>query len=125
VREIGVQGLLGAYLELTSDNARPDAIKTILVLQNSRMVDEALAVVEANSIKNKGINIVGLGVGPDLDINQVRQIATDPSLVQQVTTQQLASFATLLLNAIQSFCPACKYACTYLRNECMNLMASS
>jgi hypothetical protein len=72
------------------------------------MDDESLAVIEANSIKNRDINIVGLGVGPDLDLNQIRQIVTDPSLVQQVTTQQLGSYASLLLNAIQSFCPACE-----------------
>ena len=96
---------MNAYLEITSSHARINAIHTILLLQNSRMDDLEVSVIEANSIKNRGINIVGLGVGPDLELNQIRQIVTDPTLVQQIEYDDVGAYSQLLIQSIASFCP--------------------
>jgi len=72
------------------------------------MVDLDVATISANSIKNSGINIVCLGVGPDIDITELQQLATDPSLVRQVAASNLGSYSSLFIQSIRAFCPTGK-----------------
>ena len=81
------------------------------------MDDSVMANIEAGNIKNKRINVVALGVGDDLDLNQIRQVATDPEQVKQVAYGDLANYTNLFVNSIQSFCPTSMMQCDlYLLN---------
>jgi len=99
------QGLEVAYVELLSARVRPDAFRTVLLFSQSRTDDLAEAVISANIMKNAGIKIVPIAVSPDVPLDELRKMATNPIDVEYIPYNQIGNLnrAKLLM---PKFCPS-------------------
>ena len=100
-----MQGLELAYVEFSSAHARPDAFHTVLLLVQSRTDDLAAAVIQANIMKNAGVKIVPIAVGPDVPLDELRKMATNPSDVELIPYNEIGSL-NRILQLIPKLCPS-------------------
>jgi len=99
------QGLEVAYVELSSARVRPNAFRTVLLLIQSRTDDLTAAVISANIMKNAGIKIVPIAVGPDVPLDELRKMATNPIDVEYIPYNQIGNLNRVQL-LIPKFCPS-------------------
>jgi len=114
------QGLEVAYVELLSAHARPTAFHTVLLLIQSRTDDLPAAVIQANIMKNAGIKIVPIAVGPDVPLDELRKMATNPVDVELIPYDQIGSI-NLVLQLIPKLCPSPSEHCTTI-NKLINMV---
>jgi len=56
-------------------------------------------------MKNYGIKIVPIAVGRDVQLDELRKMATNPLEVQFIDFSELGRREDLVLQLLQSFCP--------------------
>jgi len=56
-------------------------------------------------MKNYGIKVVPIAVGPDLLLDELRKMATNPSDVEFIAFSEIATREDLVLRLLQKFCP--------------------
>lgn len=98
-------GLDQAIRELQS-NSRPNPTRRIVVhISNSRFDQLQQAILNANRLKAlfPPFNpcLYAVAVLPDVDLDESRQISTDPNTVVSVTTDRLSTFYRELLQYLQ------------------------
>ena len=102
-----MQGLELAYVEFSSAHARPDAFHTVLLLVQSRTDDLASAVIQANIMKNAGVKIVPIAVGPDVPLDELRKMATNPSDVELIMYNEIGS-SRGIVRLFPKLCPTAR-----------------
>jgi len=67
------------------------------------------ATIEANRLKSSFLPnnpvIIPIAVGPDVDLDELRKIATDPSNVLNVAVNQVSALANQIDSILQTACP--------------------
>ena len=106
-----VQGLEVAYVELSSARARPTVFHTILLLVQSRTDNLAAAVIQANVVKNADIKIVPIAVGPDVPLDELRKMATNPLDVEYIAYNEIGRLDRIR-NIIPKLCHITSKYCT-------------
>jgi Mg-chelatase subunit ChlD len=103
ISEITYKGLLAASDFFSPEHgAREGAIKTIVLLSDGKSRDPSNIVDQAEKVKDKGINVVTLGILPEADIDELSTIASKPG-----NSIQAKSYTTLLSFANQVAQAAC------------------
>ena len=87
-------------------------VQMLLLLTNSWMDDIQSAVIAANYIKSSlaphSPIIVPFALGPSADLNEAREIASNPGVVQLIDDTQLSNLAPTILKHIvpSAVCPS-------------------
>jgi len=92
-------------VELSSARARPNAFHTVLLLVESRTDNLEEAVIQSNVLKNYGIKIVPIAVGPDVPLDELRKMATNPLDVELIPYDQIGSM-NYIQQLIPKLCPS-------------------
>lgn len=86
---------------------RDDAPDFLVIITDGKSDDIAPAVIAANSIKNDRVTIIMVGVGPDLSMEELRMLATDPSMVLNVNSySDLVSIPGYVDRLVRNMCPS-------------------
>ena len=70
-------GLQAAENELTSSRSRDNVAKVAILLTDNRSTDPAATRAAATNIRNRGIEVFVIGIGPNVNVMELNEIATD------------------------------------------------
>jgi hypothetical protein len=99
-------GLSNAYQEIKK-NGRPTAAAAVVLLTDGNDNSYGDPNVVASQLKSEGVRVVTIGLGPDVDEELLRSLASQPSdYYYAPATSDLAGIYQSIANSIQTFEPA-------------------
>lgn len=82
---------------------RPEAINIIILMTDGKSNDPDSTLRQALNCRAKGIHIAAMGIGEDVDVNELSRIVTEPAdknLIKVTDFNSLTLFQTQLLNSL-------------------------
>ena len=87
-----------------SSGARPNVPRIAILLTNGGSLDSQAAITQANIARQAGIGINVVGVGSNINTQEVNQIANQPSGSHVITVNSYDNLQSVTNNIIQQAC---------------------
>ena len=90
-----------ALVELTSSRARPEVPSVVVLMTDGKPTDRNLVLRASEDLKSIGAIVYTIGLGPKVDADLLRSVATEPDLYFEAPTEsELADVYTLIARRI-------------------------
>ncbi|KAH3775135.1 hypothetical protein DPMN_176532, partial [Dreissena polymorpha] len=102
------QALKDAYTKMftAANGDRADAPNIAIVVTDGRSGDRVLTTSEAQKLRNQGVQVFAVGVGPNVDTTELNAVATDPDNTHVLTVQDFSQLQQISASLNSKACAA-------------------